>query len=96
MEKEYVFVKLSAVQYHMLQGVNVDCRGNMKSVASNYLLVDFTGCIFVYCSCMQNSKWTQGRLTVLERPFLPAKHIPHVSSLYHVPYDLLLLKSQNK
>lgn len=39
MEKEYVFMKLSAIQAHMLWGVNVDCRGNMKSVDSNF----FTG-----------------------------------------------------
>lgn len=48
MEKEYVFMKLSAVQCHTLRVMNVDCRGNMKSVD----FTSFTGCMFVYCSCL--------------------------------------------
>lgn len=50
MEKEYVFMKLSAAWCHMLKAVNVDCRGNTKSVDPNIWLAGSTGCMFVYCS----------------------------------------------
>lgn len=64
MEKEYMFMKLSAVQCHMLKVVNG--RGNMNSVDPNPW-ASLNVCLLLVTFCMQNSKQVLGRLPVLKR-----------------------------